>query len=77
MMIAVLDLEKFFKFFIHQHNNGTEGYIHEVVDEETSVKGNHSFVFVHGFDELSCGYPLVLSSVNLQTLFNHFSGCHD
>ena len=76
-MVPILDFKQFFKFFIHKNNDWTEGHAHKVVDEEASVKGNESFVFVHGLDELSGRYPLIFSPVNLQSLFNDFSGCHN
>lgn len=75
-MVTIFDFKEFFKFFIHQDNDGAEWYVHEVVDEKASVKRDESFVFVHGLDELSGGYPFILGSVNLQSLFNDFSGCH-
>lgn len=75
-MIAVFHLEKFLKFFIHEHNNGAEGYIHKVVYKEASVKRDESFMFGHGFDELSRGNPLVFGAVDLETLFDDFGRGH-
>jgi hypothetical protein len=76
MMIAFFNLEKFLKFFIHEHNNGAEWYIHKVVDKEASVKRDESFMFVHGLDELSRGNPLVFGAVDLKTLFDDFGRGH-
>ena len=75
-MITVFNFEKFLKFFIHEHNNGAEGYIHKVVYKETSVKRDESFMFVHGFNKLSRGNPLIFGPVDLETLFDDFGRGH-
>lgn len=50
MVITFFDFKGFLKFFIHQNNDWTEGYIHKVVDKKATIEWYDSFVIVHGLN---------------------------